>query len=134
MINVDRLHWADGSIRRHPVSVRRTARPRGRRSYARASRNSILEAARAAEFFLADGVIVSGIATGQPADVEDVKAVARAVAVPTCVGSGITLDNLHDYSDADALIVGSSVKHGGVWSGAIDEALTGALARAFNKT
>jgi len=94
---------------------------------------SLAETARAAEFFLADGVIVSGVATGRPADVSDVKAVARAVAVPTLVGSGITLDNLPDYSDADALIVGSSVKHGGIWSGMIDESQTGALARAFNK-
>jgi membrane complex biogenesis BtpA family protein len=95
---------------------------------------SIAETARAAEFFLADGVIVSGIATGQAADVSDVKAVARAVAVPTLVGSGITPANLHDYCDADALIVGSSVKHGGIWSGAIDESQVSALARAFNKT
>jgi predicted TIM-barrel enzyme len=95
---------------------------------------SLAETASAAEFFLADGVIVSGIATGQPADVSDVKAVARAVAVPTLVGSGITPDNVHDYRDADALIVGSSVKHGGIWSEAIDESQTGALARAFNKT
>jgi predicted TIM-barrel enzyme len=48
--------------------------------------------------------------------------------------SGITLGNLHDYSDADALIVGSSVKQGGIWSGVIDESQAGALARAFNKT
>jgi uncharacterized protein len=94
---------------------------------------SLAETAKAAEFFLADGVIVSGIATGHPTDVADVKAVASAVAVPTLVGSGITLTNLHEYSDADALIVGSSVKHGGIWSGAIDEAQVAALARAFNK-
>jgi predicted TIM-barrel enzyme len=54
--------------------------------------------------------------------------------VPTLVGSGITPANLHDYCDADALIVGSSVKHGGIWSGAIDESQVSALARAFNKT
>jgi hypothetical protein len=95
---------------------------------------SLAETAKAAEFFLADGVIVSGIATGQPADVSDVKAVARAVGVPTLVGSGITLGNLHDYIDADALIVGSSIKHGGVWSGEIDQSQASALARAFNKT
>ena len=95
---------------------------------------SLEETAKAAEFFLADGVIVSGIATGHAADVAEVKTVASAVAVPTLVGSGITLANLHDYSDADALIVGSSVKRGGVWSGVLDESLAGALARAFNKT
>jgi len=93
---------------------------------------SLAETAKAAEFFLADGVIVSGIATGQPADVSDVQAVARAVALPTLVGSGVTVSNLHDYDDADALIVGSSIKHGGIWSGAIDEGQAVALARAFN--
>jgi membrane complex biogenesis BtpA family protein len=94
---------------------------------------SLVETAKAAEFFLVDGVIVSGIATGHPADASEVQAVARAVGVPTLVGSGVTLDNVHDYSDADALIVGSSIKEGGVWSGAIDESRTRALARVFNK-
>src|SRR5580765_6578275 len=92
---------------------------------------SLVETAKAAEFFLVDGVIVSGIATGQPADATEVQSVARAVGVPTLVGSGVTLDNLHDYTDADALIVGSSIKHGGVWSGAMDESRARALARAF---
>jgi len=55
---------------------------------------------------------------GNAASLSEVQAVARAVPVPTLVGSGVTLDNLHDYRDADAPIVGSSIKHGGVWSGA----------------
>ena len=93
---------------------------------------SLTETAKAAEFFLADGVIVSGVATGEPADASEVTAVARAVAVPTLVGSGVTLDNLSDYGHADALIVGSWIKHGGIWSGAIDESKVVALARAFN--
>jgi membrane complex biogenesis BtpA family protein len=92
---------------------------------------SLVETAKAAEFFLVDGVIVTGVATGQAADVSEVDAVARAVGVPTLVGSGVTLDNLHDYRDADALIVGSSIKHGGVWSGPLDESRAHALARAF---
>jgi hypothetical protein len=93
---------------------------------------SLVETARAAEFFLVDGVIVSGVATGQPADASEVQSVARAVGVPTLVGSGVTLNNVHDYHDADALIVGSSIKHGGVWSGPIDDSRVRALARAFN--
>jgi uncharacterized protein len=92
---------------------------------------SLIETAKAAEFFLVDGVIVSGIATGQPADASEVQSVTEAVGIPTLVGSGVTLDNLRDYSDADALIVGSSIKHGGVWSGPIDESRARALARAF---
>ena len=55
---------------------------------------SLVETAKAAEFFLVDGVIVSGIATGQPADAAEVQSVARAVGVPTLVGSGVTLSNV----------------------------------------
>ena len=94
---------------------------------------SLVETAKAAEFFLVDGVIVSGVATGQPADASEVRAVARAVEVPTLVGSGVTADSLHDYLDADALIVGSSIKRGGIWSGPIEESRARKLARAFNK-
>ena len=93
---------------------------------------SLEETAKAAEFFLVDGVIVTGIATGQPADPAEVQVVSRAVGVPTLVGSGITLSNVHDYRDADALIVGSSIKHGGVWSSPIDESRARELARAFS--
>jgi uncharacterized protein len=55
------------------------------------------------------------------------------VSVPTLVGSGVTLENLRDYDQADALIVGSYVKQGGVWSGALDQSRTQALAQAFNR-
>jgi membrane complex biogenesis BtpA family protein len=94
---------------------------------------SLAETAKAAEFFLVDGVIVTGIATGCPTAAADVQSVARAVGVPTLVGSGVTLDNFHDYRDADALIVGSSVKEGGIWSGRLAESRARALARAFGE-
>ena len=45
----------------------------------------IVETARAAEFFLADGVIVTGASTGLPADPAEVTEVSRAVAVPDTV-------------------------------------------------
>jgi predicted TIM-barrel enzyme len=76
----------------------------------------LVETAKAAEFFLADGVIVSGIATGQPTDPSEVRAVSEAVNIPTLVGSGVTPENIANFAAADALIVGSSVKEGGVWS------------------
>src|SRR5262245_39056408 len=90
----------------------------------------LAETAKAAEFFLADGVIVTGTSTGRPADPDDVRTVAAAVSIPTLIGSGITAANVTDYPDADALIVGSSVKDSGVWSGRLDEARTRAVARA----
>jgi uncharacterized protein len=82
----------------------------------------IVETAKAAEFFSVDGVIVSGAATGSPADPDEVDAVSRAVSVPTLIGSGITPENLARYRGADAFIVGSSVKSDGVWSGRLDAA------------
>jgi membrane complex biogenesis BtpA family protein len=92
---------------------------------------SLVETAKAAEFFLADGVIVTGIATGQPADAGEVQSVAAAVGLPVLVGSGVTATNLRDYDAADALVVGSDVKRGGVWSGPLDEARVRALGHAF---
>jgi hypothetical protein len=92
---------------------------------------SIEETARAAEFFLADGVIVTGSSTGRPADPPEVKAVREAVAIATLVGSGVTADNLHAYAAADAYIVGSWVKRDGLWSNPLEPSRLEALVRAF---
>jgi membrane complex biogenesis BtpA family protein len=91
----------------------------------------IVETAKAAEFFQADGVIVSGVSTGQPADADEVRMVSGAVSIPTLVGSGITPENMESFEAADALIVGSYVKQGGVWSNRLDEGRVRAVARAF---
>lgn len=93
----------------------------------------IAETARAAEFFLADGVVVSGRSTGLAADPDEVSAVAGAVSIPTLVGSGITPKNIHAYADADAFIVGSALKRGGAWSAPIDPARLRALVKAFRR-
>ena len=91
----------------------------------------IAETAKAAEFFSVDGVIVSGTATGHPADPDEVAAVANAVSVPTLVGSGITPENLGAFPNADAFIVGSSIKRAGLWSNPIDMERARELVRKF---
>jgi membrane complex biogenesis BtpA family protein len=91
----------------------------------------LAETAAAAEFFLADGVVVTGTSTGVPTDGADVKAVADRVSIPALVGSGVNPDNVVDYAAAAGLIVGSSVKRGGVWSNEIDRTRLDAMARAF---
>ena len=73
----------------------------------------LVETAHAAEFFLADGLIVTGVATGRAADATEVRAVAESAGIPTLVGSGITADNVAQYAAADAYIVGSWLKGGG---------------------
>jgi uncharacterized protein len=92
---------------------------------------SIAETAHAAEFFLADGVIVSGTSTGRPTDPAEVRAVSDAVGIPTLVGSGITAPNVSAYASADAFIVGSWLKQDGVWSNPLDPSRLEALVRAF---
>lgn len=82
---------------------------------------SIAETAKAAEFFLSDGVIVTGAATGEKASVEEVKALKQAVKIPVIIGSGIDATNIHEYRDfADAFIVGSSLKIDGNWENPVD--------------
>lgn len=93
----------------------------------------IIETAKAAEFFRADGVIVSGVATGSAADAEEVRVVSHAVTIPTLVGSGITPENIHAYAAGDGFIVGSSVKREGLWSNPLDESRVREVVRAFAK-
>ncbi|MBR4190220.1 MAG: BtpA/SgcQ family protein [Kiritimatiellae bacterium] len=81
----------------------------------------IAQTARAAEYFLSDGVIVTGAATGESANLEELRAVAAAVRIPVLVGSGITEANAAAYAPlADALIVGSYFKQGGDWKNPLD--------------
>ena len=88
----------------------------------------IVETAKAAEFFLADGVIVTGAATGEPASPDEVRDVAAAVRVPVLVGSGVTPANLPRFATAHGFIVGSSVKQGGVWCNPLDRDAVRAVA------
>jgi len=77
----------------------------------------IAEAAEAAEFFGADGVIVTGTATGKPVSHDDLAAVRAATRLPLLVGSGAGPDQLPAlFRHADAVIVGSWIKRGGVWA------------------
>jgi uncharacterized protein len=71
-------------------------------AHALAADVSLVETAKAAEFFLVDGVIVTGISTGQPTDEGEVNAVAESIGVPVLVGSGVTSENIGDYAAADA--------------------------------
>ncbi len=91
---------------------------------------SLVETAHAAEFFLADGLIVTGTATGHAADPAEVAAVAGATGLPVLVGSGATAENVSAYASAAGLIVGSSVKVGGRWEAPVDPARALAFARA----
>src|SRR5262245_2324451 len=88
--------------------------------------------AKAAEFFLADAVVVTGSATGEPATRGDVSEAVNATKLPVLVGSGITPANVDHYAHAQGFIVGSALKLGGVWSNALDPDALRAMAAAFS--
>jgi len=81
-----------------------------------------LEARDAVSRGLADGLVVTGVATGEPTAMADLKKVRGAVpGVPLLVGSGATADNAAELlSVADGLIVGTSVKRDGVLANPVD--------------
>jgi hypothetical protein len=73
-------------------------------------------------FFGADALIVSGRMTGDAPDLAKVRE-ARALAetTPLLVGSGATAENVGAFlSVADGVIVGSSVKEGGICENPVD--------------
>jgi membrane complex biogenesis BtpA family protein len=73
---------------------------------------------------LADGLVVTGVATGEPTAMADLKKVRGAAPeMPLLVGSGATADNAAELlSVADGLIVGTSVKRDGVLANPVDVA------------
>lgn len=84
---------------------------------------SLAEGVRGAEFFGADGVVVTGVSTGQTTNPRDVAAAREATGLPVLVGSGVTPEQVGPLlAHADALIVGSWIKKAGVWSNPVDPA------------
>ena len=81
----------------------------------------ILETAKAAEFFLSDGVIITGSSTGKEPSLVEIRSVKNNVGVPVLAGSGITAENIKVYLEyCDALIIGSYFKEEGKWYNPID--------------
>lgn len=81
----------------------------------------IVDTAHAAEFFLSDGAVVTGVATGAEASLEEIEQVKAAVQIPVLVGSGVTIENVERYlAVADAIIIGSYFKYNGRWSQGVD--------------
>lgn len=93
----------------------------------------LLETARAAEFFLADGVIVTGTSTGAKAKPEDLEMLHGKVGIPVWVGSGIDLENAKSYASiCDGVIVGSSIKVEGKWQNPVDGERSRRIVDAFS--
>ncbi|HYB40491.1 MAG TPA: BtpA/SgcQ family protein [Candidatus Methylomirabilis sp.] len=85
---------------------------------------------------LADAVVVTGVATGEPTPMSDLKRVRGAVPdVPILVGSGATPETAADLlSVADGLIVGTAVKRDGILHNPVDPRRVRRLVQAARST
>lgn len=91
----------------------------------------IAACARAAEFFLADAVVVTGTETGSPVSMDDLRSARAATRLPVLVGSGADPQHAPELlAVADAVIVGSWVKAGGDWAQPVDPERAAAFVRA----
>ena len=82
---------------------------------------SLEELTRDSEFFDADAVIVTGQRTGDSVRLDQLETVCNATKLPVLVGSGVTAENVEAiFGFADAVIVASSLKHGGGWWNEVD--------------
>lgn len=78
---------------------------------------------------LADAVIVTGAETGAAADPSRLRVLRNALPdTPLIVGSGLTAQNASQFAEADAAIVGTSIKRA---DGRVDPSLVEKAARAF---
>lgn len=90
-------------------------------SHALTSDVSLSATVNAAKFFLADGIVLTGTATGEPADLRELAEARNATDGPVLVGSGVTKDNIEDYySSSNAVIIGSDFKVNGTWRNEVD--------------
>ncbi len=103
-------------------------------SHAITSDVDLLETAKAATFFGADGIILTGSATGQPTPLDDVQRVrAELPDSPLFIGSGVTPETAPQLLEyADALIVGSYLKKDGLWSNEMDPQRAAEIAKSHD--
>jgi membrane complex biogenesis BtpA family protein len=94
---------------------------------------SIEETAKAADFFLSDGLILTGTSTGKEADLNEIKAVKNVSKLPVIIGSGITEKNVENYLPfCDAMIVGSYFKKNCNWENMVDAKIVKSFMKKVN--
>jgi len=81
----------------------------------------IIDEVKQAEFFLVDGVIVTGARTTEPPNPAELRRVKKHAKVPVVIGSGLTPENIRTYFNlADGFIVGSTFRQKGQFLGALE--------------
>ena len=97
-----------------------------------ADRGLVTETRDVTERGLVDAIIVSGDATGEATNPDDLDLVRQHTTLPVLLGSGATPDNLpHVFTRVDGLIVGSYFKHHGKADNLVQESRVKAFAEAL---
>jgi membrane complex biogenesis BtpA family protein len=92
----------------------------------------ILDEIKQAEFFLVDGVIVTGARTTEPPSLTELRRVKKYAHVPVLIGSGMTPQNIRSYFKlADGFIVGSTFREQGKFLGQLDRKRLDAFMKVF---
>lgn len=96
---------------------------------------SLADLAHGTQFCGADGLIVTGPATGCPTAVGDLREVREAVPeMPLLVGSGVTPEQIPALARlCDGLIVGTWIKEGGDWRNPVSRERVGMLREALDR-
>jgi membrane complex biogenesis BtpA family protein len=94
----------------------------------------ITDVVKQAEFFLADGIVVTGPRTGESPELKELRRVKESARVPVVVGSGMTLQNISRYMPwADGFVVGSVLREDGRFLGRLDPRRLRTFVSAFQE-
>jgi uncharacterized protein len=92
----------------------------------------ILDEVKQAEFFLVDGVVVTGARTTEPPKVAELRPIRKHAHVPVLVGSGMTPENIRSYFPlANGFIVGSTFRQEGRFLGKLEPKRLEQFVRVF---
>lgn len=81
----------------------------------------ITDVVKQSEFFLADGIVVTGPRTTEPPESNQLRRVKNCARVPVVIGSGMTRENIASYLPlADGFIVGSTFRRNGEFLGPLE--------------
>jgi membrane complex biogenesis BtpA family protein len=94
----------------------------------------IVDVVKQSEFFLIEGVIVTGARTSEPPDPAELRRVKKHARVPVLIGSGITPHNLKTlFPLADGFIVGSTFRKDGQFLGELERKRLDTFMKTFRR-
>ena len=94
----------------------------------------ILDEIKQAEFFLVDGIIVTGARITEPPEPAELRRVKKNARVPVVIGSGMTSQNIKTYFPlADGFMVGSTFRRDGQFRSPLDPRRLETFMKAFRR-